>query len=254
MENSNNSNEKTRLIDQSNAANPAPGAIPNPTEMSVAVPTELDQERPPGAVREIDGRVSVDDGYDTTKTYPTPTHDPSGLSGGTDSLPTRSVPNGDATSLTDLTDHGDDSSDPKTQLISRIDVAPKPAGDSGSSAGLDDPPVGCLLICGGPGVGNYRILGMGHNTIGRGDENRVVMDFGDGSISSEKALSIVYEPRENRYFVRAAEGINLAYLGGNAIMETTELKGGEEIQLGQTMMKFIPFCIGGWTWASVTSH
>ncbi|PWG74878.1 FHA domain-containing protein, partial [Enterococcus hirae] len=46
-----------------------------------------------------------------------------------------------------------------------------------------DPVVGWRVIVGGPGIGSYRPVFEGNNTIGRGAANRIPIDFGDDTIS-----------------------------------------------------------------------
>lgn len=48
-----------------------------------------------------------------------------------------------------------------------------------------DPVVGFFVVVGGPGLGSHRPIFEGNNTIGRSPDNRVALDFGDDTISSE---------------------------------------------------------------------
>ena len=48
-----------------------------------------------------------------------------------------------------------------------------------------DPVVGFLIVVGGPGIGSYRPIYEGNNTVGRSRENRIPLDFGDDAISNE---------------------------------------------------------------------
>ena len=47
----------------------------------------------------------------------------------------------------------------------------------------EDPVVGWLVVVGGPGLGSYRPIYEGNNTVGRSATQRVPIDFGDDAIS-----------------------------------------------------------------------
>jgi hypothetical protein len=48
-----------------------------------------------------------------------------------------------------------------------------------------DPAVGFLIVVGGPGLGAFRPIFEGNNTVGRSATNRIPLDFGDDAISNE---------------------------------------------------------------------
>ena len=56
-----------------------------------------------------------------------------------------------------------------------------------------DPAVGFLVIVGGPGLGSFRPIFEGNNTVGRSTENRIPIDFGDDAISNEAQAYIRYD-------------------------------------------------------------
>lgn len=58
-----------------------------------------------------------------------------------------------------------------------------------------DPVVGWLVVVGGPGIGSYRPVFEGNNTIGRSTSNRIPIDFGDDAISGEEQAYIRYDWR-----------------------------------------------------------
>lgn len=237
---------KTRLI-QHPTEGPTDRASLRPGEddnFAGGEKTELDEPRPPqGQVREVEisGRRPIDND-DVTRQQ---------------------------NSFEDFTDdeweeannQSDDEGEvEKTKLITPINQVKSSTEDNSEmiteADKLPDPPVGCLLIIDGPGVGELCTIGVGHNTIGRGGTNRIVLDFGDKTISSGKALSVFYEHKANQFFVSPGEGSNLAYFVENqqAIMGITQLLGGEEINLGETTFKFFPFCSSEWTWESVVTQ
>ena len=56
-----------------------------------------------------------------------------------------------------------------------------------------DPVVGWLVVVGGPGIGSYRPIFEGNNTLGRSPSNRIPIDFGDDAISSDEQAYIRYD-------------------------------------------------------------
>jgi FHA domain len=149
------------------------------------------------------------------------------------SAPSRSAPSG-----------GDD--EPKTQLMG----ARRPATSEGVAKkdGMDDPVVGWLVVVDGPGKGISVTLGYGMNSIGRSSTDRVALDFGDQQISRSSHAVVTYDPRGRKYFVQHGGGKNLTYIGDQPVLTPLELKGGEEILLGDTKLRFVPFCGKDFDW------
>src|SRR5690606_26443779 len=62
-----------------------------------------------------------------------------------------------------------------------------------------DPVVGWLVVVGGPGLGAYRPIFEGNNTIGRSPTQRIPIDFGDEAISSEEQAYIRYDSTDRTF-------------------------------------------------------
>src|SRR5690606_11979165 len=62
-----------------------------------------------------------------------------------------------------------------------------------------DPVVGWLVVVGGPGLGSFRPVYEGNNTVGRSPTQRIPLDFGDDSISSEEQAYIRYDSSERSF-------------------------------------------------------
>jgi hypothetical protein len=138
---------------------------------------------------------------------------------------------------------GDD--EPKTQLMG----ARRPAGaEAPKKDGMEDPVVGWLVVVDGPGKGISVTLGYGMNSIGRSSSDRVALDFGDQQISRTSHAVVTYDPRGRKYFVQHGGGKNLTYIGDQPVLTPLELKGGEEILLGDTKLRFVPFCGKDFDW------
>ncbi len=115
-----------------------------------------------------------------------------------------------------------------------------------------DPVVGWLVVLSGPGKGNYRAVYSGSNTIGRSPGQRIPIDFGDDSISSEKQAFLVYDGRKRQYqLVPNLERPNLVHLNNSALLANGELKAHDKIMLGRTTLLFVPLCGEDFDWSDV---
>lgn len=144
---------------------------------------------------------------------------------------------------------------PKTQIIGarkRTEEKPEAAGTAPGSASLsdpmEDPVVGWVVVVNGPGQGASLTLGYGMNSIGRAPTERICLDFGDPQISRTSHASITYDPRGKKYFINHGGGKNLTYLGEDPVLTPIELKGGEEVMIGDTTLRFVPFCGEDFDW------
>ena len=113
---------------------------------------------------------------------------------------------------------------------------------------MADPPVGWLVIVAGPGKGNVATLGTGVNFIGRDRKSRVCLDYGDFTISSEEHAESVYEPRKRKFYVHKGRGTNLTYVDDEVVLEPRELEPLAHVQMGHTVLRFVPLCGPGFSW------
>ena len=115
---------------------------------------------------------------------------------------------------------------------------------------MDDPVVGWLVIVQGPGKGRALTLGYGTNSIGRGEANRVSLNFGDDQMSRDQHATVTYDPRGKKFYVQQGSGTNLTYLDDEPVLAPTELAAGNDLTLGNTVVRFVPFCDAGFDWQS----
>jgi hypothetical protein len=135
----------------------------------------------------------------------------------------------------------------------------KKQGGSGSAAtaiqaganAMDDPPVGWLVIVAGPGQGNVLQIGIGTNTIGRDHSERIVIDFGDEHISRTGHTIVTYDPKSRKFFIQHGGGKNLTYMNEAPVLAPTELPASASIQVGETTLRFSPFCGDDFDWQDV---
>ena len=91
---------------------------------------------------------------------------------------------------------------------------------------------------------DYRLY-HGFNYIGRNFSMDVCLNHNSG-IAEEKHGAIVYDGRQNQFFVVAVNGSIL--LNERPIVEMEELQDGDRLQFGNEIYIFIPFCKGERTW------
>ena len=115
-----------------------------------------------------------------------------------------------------------------------------------ADSGHVHPVTGWLVVVDGPGKGRALQLGFGHNTIGRGPGMRVHLDFGDRKISRDTHAMLTYDPKGNAFYIQ--QGKNLAYVGGEPVLSPTPLEAGSLIVVGDTTLRFTPFCDDAFAW------
>lgn len=129
------------------------------------------------------------------------------------------------------------------------DQSPDDSAASPPADAMDDPPVGWLVVVQGPGQGQVVTLGNGVNTIGRAPSERVCLDFGDTLISRQRHALITYDPKGRKFYVQQGDGTNLTYIGDTPVLTPTELEEFSFIQMGETVLLFVPLGGERFDWA-----
>ncbi|MGE3231848.1 MAG: FHA domain-containing protein [Hyphomicrobium sp.] len=115
-----------------------------------------------------------------------------------------------------------------------------------------DPVVGWLVIVGGPGIGQYRPIFEGNNSMGRAESNRIPIDFGDDAISGEEQAYIRYDSSERSFlFVPNLAKTNVVSLNDKRPTGAVELNQMDVITMGRTQLVFVPFCGPDFDWAAL---
>lgn len=139
---------------------------------------------------------------------------------------------------------GDDS--PKTQLVRGAQRMTR--GDF-----KQDPVVGWLVVIGGPGLGAFRPIFEGNNTLGRSETQRIPVNFGDDAISSEEQVYIRYDSGDRRFlFVPNLAKTNVVSLNDEKPTAAVELEAMDVITVGRTQLVFVPFCGSEFDWSELT--
>ena len=146
----------------------------------------------------------------------------------------------------------DDNGEPHTRIY-RPKATPSTAHSATSSdAPISDfsaePVVGWLVVIDGPGRGQSLKLGYGVNTIGRGPDSRVSLDFGDEQISRQGHAMLTYDTKGRKFYIQHGGAANLTYLGDAPVLQPHEIKGREVIGIGNTILIFVPFCGPEFEW------
>lgn len=116
-----------------------------------------------------------------------------------------------------------------------------------------DPVVGWLVIVGGPGLGAYRPVFEGNNTIGRAPSNRVPIDFGDDAISGEEQAYIRYDSGDRSFLlVPNMSKTNIVSVNEKRPTSALPLQAMDVITMGRTQLVFVPFCGPEFDWGELT--
>lgn len=127
-------------------------------------------------------------------------------------------------------------------------VPPAAAAATPSADPMADPVVGWLVVIEGPGKGSFLKLGNGQNSIGRGKDQRVCIDFGDDLISRQNHATVTYDPRGKNFYMQQGSGVNLAYLDDAPVLTVHSLKPLSKLSLGNTTLLFVPLCGENFSW------
>ena len=109
-------------------------------------------------------------------------------------------------------------------------------------------PVGLVMVTKGPGYGECFTLKSGMSQIGRGEDQAVQLDFGDMAISRENHAAIVYDPKEHTFLLGHGGKSNIVRLNGKPVVSTSDLTNGDEIEIGETKMRFVAICSNDFNW------
>jgi hypothetical protein len=116
------------------------------------------------------------------------------------------------------------------------------------SKGAFDPVVGWLVVTLGLGRGQFRPVRYGQNAVGRGQDLRISIDFGDQRISREPHAYVIYDEVQRKFFIRDNGKSNIVRLNGDAVLTLSELHDRDRILIGETTLLFIALCDENFDW------
>ena len=115
--------------------------------------------------------------------------------------------------------------------------------------------VGWLVVVGGPGLGAYRPVFEGNNTIGRAPSNRIPLDFGDAAISSEEQAYVRYDAADRSFlFVPNLAKTYVVSVNDKRPTGAVPLESMYVIVMGRTQLVFVPFCGADFDWSEITEN
>ncbi len=147
--------------------------------------------------------------------------------------------------------------DKPTRLIRRSGQKEKPAAEqpqttlhrrASKSAPAQAMTTGWLVAVAGPGRGKTHALAYGVNTVGRAPESDVCLHAEDSDVARRNQAQVIYDGRGRKFYIRHGDGKNLTYLNGAPVLQPQELRAGDEISAGKTVLRFAPFCGGDFDW------
>ena len=118
---------------------------------------------------------------------------------------------------------------------------------------LADPVVGWLVVVGGPGLGSFRPIFEGNNAVGRSKDQRIPIDFGDTTISSEEQAYIRYDSMDRSFlFVPNLSKTNIVAINDKRPTGAVKLELMDVITMGRTQLAFVPFCGEEFDWSELS--
>jgi hypothetical protein len=150
---------------------------------------------------------------------------------------------GDATRLVDMVAPA-----PEVTRVLAVEPAPE-ANEPLENAQPANPVVGWLVVVDGPGRGKDLSFAVGMNAIGRGDDNDVVVDFGDDEIVSEAHAYIVYDEEGRSFHATHAGQNSVVRLNNEPLLEAKEIKSGDQLRIGQTTLRLVTLCGADFDWS-----
>ncbi len=108
------------------------------------------------------------------------------------------------------------------------------------------------MIVGGPGLGAFRPIYEGNNTIGRASTQRIPLDFGDDAISNEEQAYLRYDSIDRKYLlVPNLAKTNIVAVNEKKPTGAVELSAMDLVTVGRTQLAFVPFCGVEFDWSEL---
>ena len=115
-----------------------------------------------------------------------------------------------------------------------------------SAAGNGAPVVGWLVCIAGPHIGQSFNIYAGKNSIGRGNDNDIVI-YNDPAVSLSKHAWITYEARHGTFILQAGDG-RFPDLNGEQVIDGRLLAPYDRIEIGETVLMFVNLCGENFDW------
>lgn len=110
-----------------------------------------------------------------------------------------------------------------------------------------DPVVGWLICTEGKERGRDYRIHADNNFIGRSERMDICVR-GDETISRDNHAIVSFDLVDGKFYFSPGDGRAIARLNEKALFQTAELNAYDEITLGKTKFRFIPFCGKDFQW------
>ena len=107
---------------------------------------------------------------------------------------------------------------------------------------------GWLVVVDGPGKGKSLNVCAGQSAISRSATERIVLNFGDTSITSKQQLLVIFDDENREFIVAPGNGSSLNRLNGQIVAGQMLLKTGDILKVGATTLRFVAFCDASFSW------
>lgn len=112
-----------------------------------------------------------------------------------------------------------------------------------------EPVVGWLVAVSGDSQGLSFELNDGKNSIGRMRTNKVALEK-ETSVSREKHAYIVFDSKNNAFYIQSGESDKMTYLNDSPVLTPQQLNAYDKLQLGDCELVFVPLCGDKFNWDS----
>lgn len=110
-----------------------------------------------------------------------------------------------------------------------------------------EPVTGWVVCMNGKGKGKDFKIHKGFNKIGRSDVNDICLSFDDTVVMKSHA-NLIHDSKTNYFYITVGPEKSSVYLNDQLVQTEAILKPYDQIKLGQTELRFIPFCIEQFKW------
>ncbi len=118
--------------------------------------------------------------------------------------------------------------------------------------GMISPVVGWLVCIAGPSKGQDYKIHADNNYIGRASYMDISI-ASDDTISRENHAILAYDTREKLYYFAPGSGRGIVRLNGKAVLMMTELHAYDRIEIGKSVLIFMPLCGEKFSWDELDS-
>lgn len=139
----------------------------------------------------------------------------------------------------------DDDIPPTTQIVRHLRKGEADAAETGNDTddvatqvvfARSERPIARVVVMGGHGAGQVRLVYRGTNAIGRERANRIALDFGDPTVSRRDHAILVADGPNGPFRLIDGGKVNPVVVNGRLLRGEAELKIGDTIEVGTTTL------------------